>query len=297
MGAARPRRRCRRPGSSSGTAGARWASFLGPLDPRLRRALAAASACSQPGAQAGIGEVTARRLSLGGGVVTWGRKRLSPAFYALPGRRLARLRDRPPSAVHGLEPLLRRARRGARAAFPHRAHALDDGGLRARARRRGAHARRAERPAAADAIPAPRARRARRRRRSRERARSASGRRRAGATGCSPSSPSARSSSPPTTSSGSAGASTTPGGSRSPGAGFPVLTAYFAQAGTLRAAGAARGRLRDRDDPRPAHALDARPRTPAASAGRSPASNRWSARCGSCRWRTSCSAPRSSARA
>ena len=45
-----------------------------PVDPRLLRALAASRGCSRPGARPGSTDVQARRLSLGGGIVTWGRR-------------------------------------------------------------------------------------------------------------------------------------------------------------------------------------------------------------------------------
>ena len=100
---------------------------------------------------AGIEGVQTYRLSLGGGVVTWGRRSCKARLLRAPPGRLARLRHRAPPAVHAVEPLVRRARRGDRAALQHEPDALDDGGVRARARRRGAHAGRAERPAAEDA--------------------------------------------------------------------------------------------------------------------------------------------------
>ena len=115
-----------------------------------------------------------------------------PAFYALRARRLARLRDAAPPAVHRLAPRVRRDRRGARAALPRDRLRLDAGRVLARARHRRARARRAERPAArgrgsraacwsrspSSRSPAP--------------SRSAiAGGDRAGAAGCSPSSPSA----------------------------------------------------------------------------------------------------------
>ena len=50
---------------------------------------------------------------------------------------------------------------------------------------------------------------------------------------------------------------------------FPLLTGYFACAGTITLDGAARGRLRDADELRPARALDARCGTFAAGSRRS----------------------------
>ncbi len=213
---------------------------------------------------AGIDDVRARRL------VARRRDRdvgtheeVRPAFYALRARRLARLRDAPAPAVHAVEPLVRRARRGARAAVPHRPDALDDGGVLARARRRRARARRAERPAAPDADPVRGARRARRRRARRARSRSASGPRWRGAGGCSPSSRSARSLVPAYNLEWFGGASTTTWGLALAWGAFPVLTAYFVEAQTLRAEAVLAAAYATAHDPRPARALDAgAPRPP-----------------------------------
>ena len=86
---------------------------------------------------------------------------LRPAPPRAAGRRLARLRDRPTPSLHRVESRLRRTRRGPRTGFSHRSYGLDDGGVRARARRRRAYPRRAQRPAAPDEDPGPHARRAR----------------------------------------------------------------------------------------------------------------------------------------
>ena len=45
-----------------------------PVDPRALRRVAAPAPARRRGATAGIDDVRAKRLSLGGGVVTWGRK-------------------------------------------------------------------------------------------------------------------------------------------------------------------------------------------------------------------------------
>ena len=104
--------------------------------------------------EAGIADVRARRMSLGGGVVIWGHATHGEAgvLRAAPGR-LARLRDAAAPAVHGLAPLLRRRRRLPRGrglvgpARAHRARLLPrDGHRRARTRR-------ARGPAAADGDP------------------------------------------------------------------------------------------------------------------------------------------------
>ena len=84
-----------------------------------------------------------RSRRLGKARLTAARPR--PAFYALAPRRLARLRDAAPSAVHALAPLVRRCRRGARAADGLAAARLDGARLRARDGSRGARARRAAR--------------------------------------------------------------------------------------------------------------------------------------------------------
>ena len=78
---------------------------------------------------------------------------------------------------------------------------------------------------------------------------------------------------------------------------FPVLTAYFAQAQSLRRRCRARGRIRDRADPRPAHALDPGPPRPAHARDDSTGSSRWNRRSASFPGPTSSSAPRSSPRA
>ena len=73
MGAVRPRRACRPPAPLIGHGWHEVGSFLGPSIrdfyarwplPRLLEAWRAA----------GIDDVQTRRLSLGGGIVTWGRK-------------------------------------------------------------------------------------------------------------------------------------------------------------------------------------------------------------------------------
>ena len=233
-----PRRRSR---SASG-----WrevGSFLGPSIRGFYAALAARAPARGLARRPGSTTSSARRLSLGGGVVTWGRKSVRPAFYALrPGgwRDYVTLLHPPYTRV---EPRVRRARRRARAALPHRPDALDDGRVRARARRRRARARRAERPAAADEHPRRRARRARRSPRSPARARSASGPRSRGAGACSPSSRSARSSSRRTTSSGSAAVFHNAWGLALAWAAFPVLTAFYAQAVDAPRRGGPRGRV------------------------------------------------------
>ena len=76
-------------------------------------------------------------------------------------------------------------------------------------------------------------------------------------------------------------------------AAFPVLTAYFAQAQTLRAEALLAAAYATGADPRPADALDAGPHARGASSARSPASSRWSARSASCRGRASFSPLRS----
>ena len=102
-----------------------------------------------------VRDASARRLSLGGCVVVWGRRRMTreprPGVLRTLARRLARLRDAAAPAVHRLAPELRRDRRGARAATSTRpprrragrfflalgvgAHALDE--LHGRPLRRG----------------------------------------------------------------------------------------------------------------------------------------------------------------
>ena len=144
---------------------------------------------------------------------------------------MARLRDAAPSAVHALASLLRRRRRGARAAVPPRSHAVGARGVLPCDGHRCARARRVERPAVANsdtgalywsrspcsASPV--------------RLRSASARPSRGATGCSSSSGSGRSSCPPTTSS---SAFHTDWGFALCWGAFPALTAYFVEAQTLR---------------------------------------------------------------
>ena len=124
------------------------ASTRATRSPRLARALARRRDRGRP----------LRRLSLGGGVVIWGRAwRRGPAgVLRARARRLARLRDAAPPAVHrcGTSPTSRSAPRsrpsfddaGSVAALA--AFSLAHGHRRARARR-------AARPAAADADPGP----------------------------------------------------------------------------------------------------------------------------------------------
>ena len=206
---------CRPPAPSPAAAGARWARSSaprsGPITKPGRSSVSSARGAT-PGSK--TSRLAACPWEVGS---SRGDGRSKARVLRPPERRLARLCDRPPPAVHGLEPGLRRAGRGTRARLPHGPHGLDDGRVRAGTRCRGAHARRAERPAAPDEDPIGRADHGLRRRTRGLPARSASGPRPPGAGGSSPSSPSARSSSPPTTSNGSAARSTTPGGSRSPG--------------------------------------------------------------------------------
>ena len=107
-----------------------------------------------------------RRMSLGGGVVMWGRRRersvRATRVVRARERGLARLRHAAPPAVHRLAPLLRRHRRLPRAR--RRVGAARGRGARVRARRgrRRARARRAARAAAADGNPELRPRRTRR---------------------------------------------------------------------------------------------------------------------------------------
>ena len=197
-------------------------------------------------------------MSLGGGDRDVGTEEVRPAFYALRTRRLARLRDacctcrtRP-----GTSPTSRSAPPSrpvfhtdrmvwTMAAFALAlgvaAHMLDElNGRPLRTR-----------------DPGRRAGRARGRRARGARARSASGRPRAWGCGLLvfvAAGALARPGLQPRVVRGRA--STTRWGSPSPGAGFPCSPPTSPQAETLRADGDPRRRIRDRDDPRPAHALD-----------------------------------------
>ena len=124
-----------------------------PVDPGLLRALAASRGCSSAWRAAGIGDVRARRLSprrRDRDVGTEGVDRRRPAFYAL-GPAAGATTSRCSTRRTRVAPLLCRGRRRARAAVPPRPDALDARRVRARDGRRRARAGRAERPAAADA--------------------------------------------------------------------------------------------------------------------------------------------------
>ena len=100
----------------------------------------------------------ARRLSLGGGYVVWGRRERDdePArLLRARSRRLARLRDAAPSSVHAVAPLVRRDRRGARSRPRGGALGGGAGGVLPRGRHRCACARRAARAPAPDADLGP----------------------------------------------------------------------------------------------------------------------------------------------
>ena len=176
---------------------------------------------------AGIADVQARLLSLGGGIVMWGTVRVEaeaearrPAFYALaPGgwRDYVTLLHLPYTAWHLSYVAIGAALTAAFAWEPLPPHAR---GLLPRGRDRRARARRAQRPAAPHENPRRRPHRARRRldrRRRRDRGRRSADRR---PLDRAPSSSPAPSSSSPTTSSSSEAASTATPGSRSPGAPF-----------------------------------------------------------------------------
>ena len=111
--------------------------------------------------QAGLREVTVRRMSLGGGVVMsateglrrrWARRTERPAFYAVGRGRVGDLLTllHPPYTLWHLE--LLRARSRARADPSCRPPAVGARSVRARGGDRRACARRAARPAAADRL-------------------------------------------------------------------------------------------------------------------------------------------------
>ena len=88
-----------------------------PLDPRLRPALAARPARRAPGTRPGIDDVRGRQAVARRRERDVGTQESRKAGVLRPARRrLARLRDAAAPAVHALEPLLRGARRRARAA-------------------------------------------------------------------------------------------------------------------------------------------------------------------------------------
>ena len=181
-------------------------------------------------------------MSLGGGIVTWGRKSVSsdgPArvLRAAPGR-LARLRHAAPPAVHGLAPLAtsRSARRSrpcfhldrmlwTLAAFALAmgvaAHALDELNGRPLAHRDPDRGRSSRSPSS----------------RSPARSRSASTARSSGAGACSRSSPSARSSCRRTTSSSFGGRFHTDWWFAIAWGGFAALTGFFVEAQSIRLEG------------------------------------------------------------
>ena len=234
---------CRRPAALIGDGWHEVGSFLGPSIREHYEQWPLAAPARGLARRPGIEDVQARRLSLGGGVVTWGRKKsVRPAFYALRRggwRDYVTLLHLPYTAWHlsyvavgaALAPRfhLDRLLLGARGVLPR------DG-------RRGARARRAERTAAAHADPGPGARRARassslagalrdrRRRGDRVGLRPARvrRRRRRSRAGLQPR--------------GSAALPQRLAASRSRGARFPALTGYFVEAQTLRLEAIARRR-------------------------------------------------------
>ena len=190
--------------------------------PRLRGAPAAGAPARAVVGGRACGRSQARRLSLGGGVVVWGRREMSverrPAFYALAQggwRDYVTLLHLPYTLWHLSYVAIGAALCPELAGQP---AALGARGIRARPRRRCARTRRAAQPPAADGDPAARARSGSPPHLSSPRSRSESAPRSRGRSGCCRSSPQARSSSPRTPSSSVGAASTRISGSASPGA-------------------------------------------------------------------------------
>ena len=214
-----------------------------PVDPRASTSSGRSRVCSTAWREAGIEHVQTRRLSVGGGVVTWGRKKSRKAgVLRAPPWRLARLRDAAAPAVHALASVVCRARRRPRTALSPQPAALGARGVLPGDGRRRARARRAEGPTAAHAdpdaacwSPSPWS--------------SLAGAVAIGIgaahawgwSGCSSSSRSARSPCPRTTSS---WRFTTTAALRSLWGAFPVLTGYFVEAQTIRLEAVAGGRVR-----------------------------------------------------